>query len=46
MLASATYNCFIINAKVAAELFFITRFIWMLLAAIVIHGIGANHRPG
>lgn len=40
MFAGVTYSFFIINTIVAVELFLIFRSVWVLLAAVVIHGIG------
>lgn len=40
MFAGVTYNYFIINAVIAAELFLIFRSVWVLAAALIIHGIG------
>jgi len=40
MFAGVTYNYFVINAIVAAELFLIFRSLWALAAAAVIHLIG------
>ena len=40
MFAGVTYSYFIINAILAVELFLIFRTLWVLLAALVIHGIG------
>lgn len=41
MFAGVTYNYFIINAIVAAELFLIFRSIWVLAVAVIIHLAGA-----
>ena len=40
MFAGVTYTFFVINAIVALELFLIFRSWWVLLVAVVIHGIG------
>lgn len=40
MFAGVTYNYFILNAVVAAELFLIFRSPWALLAALFLHGVG------
>ncbi len=40
MFAGVTYNYFIINAVIAAELFLIFRSIWVLPVALIIHGAG------
>ena len=40
MFAGVTYNYFVINAIVAAELFLIFRSLWALAAAAVIHLAG------
>ena len=41
MFAGVTYSYFIVNAVLATELFLIFRSIWVLLAALLIHGAGA-----
>ena len=41
MFAGVTYSFFIANAVIATELFLIFRSAWVLLAALVIHGVGA-----
>jgi type IV secretion system protein VirB3 len=41
MFAGVTYSFFIANAVIATELFLVFRSAWVLLAAVVIHGIGA-----
>jgi type IV secretion system protein VirB3 len=41
MFAGVTYSFFIANAVIATELFLVFRSAWVLLAAIVIHGVGA-----
>ena len=41
MFAGVTYSYFIVNAVLATELFLIFRSIWVLLAALIIHGAGA-----
>ena len=40
MFAGVTYSYFIINAVIAAELFLVSRSIWVLPLALVIHGVG------
>ena len=40
MFAGVTYTFFVINAVIAVELFLIFRSLWVLLAALIIHGIG------
>ena len=40
MFAGVTYTFFVINAIVSVELFLIFRAWWVLVAALVIHGIG------
>ena len=40
MFAGVTYNYFVINAVIAAELFLIFRSIGVLPIALVIHGVG------
>ena len=40
MFAGVTYSWFIINAVIAVELFLIFGAWWVLLIALVIHGIG------
>ncbi|RZJ47235.1 MAG: type VI secretion protein [Brevundimonas sp.] len=40
MFAGVTYNYFVINAVIAAELFLIFRSIWVLLVALIMHGVG------
>jgi type IV secretion system protein VirB3 len=41
MFAGVTYSFFIANAVIATELFLIFRSVWVLLAAVVIHAVGA-----
>ena len=41
MFAGVTYSFFIANAVIATELFLVFRSAWVLLAALVIHAIGA-----
>ncbi|TMJ18738.1 MAG: type VI secretion protein [Alphaproteobacteria bacterium] len=41
MFAGVTYSFFIANAVIATELFLVFRSAWVLLAAVVIHGVGA-----
>ena len=40
MFAGVTYSYFVLNAVVTAELFLITKSLWAVLAALVIHAIG------
>ncbi|MDP3080877.1 MAG: VirB3 family type IV secretion system protein [Brevundimonas sp.] len=40
MFAGVTFNYFVINAVIAAELFLIFRSVWVLPVALVIHGVG------
>ena len=40
MFAGVTYNYFIINAVMAAELFLVFRSAWVALIALIIHGVG------
>ncbi|URW74903.1 type IV secretion system protein VirB3 [Sphingomonas donggukensis] len=40
MFAGVTYTYFVANAVIATELFLIFRSLWVLLAALVIHGVG------
>jgi type IV secretion system protein VirB3 len=40
MFAGVTYSFFIANAVIATELFLVFRSAWVLLAALVTHGIG------
>ncbi|MEP0390735.1 MAG: type IV secretion system protein VirB3 [Erythrobacter sp.] len=40
MFAGVTYTFFVINAIIAVELFLIFETLWVLLAALCIHGIG------
>ncbi len=40
MFAGVTYTFFIINAVIAVELFLIFRAWWVLLIAIMVHGVG------
>ena len=40
MFAGVTYSYFILNAVLATELFLIFKSAWVLLAALVIHGVG------
>ena len=40
MFAGVTYTWFIANAVLATELFLIFRSIWVLIAALIIHGAG------
>ena len=41
MFAGVTYSYFVVNAVVATELFLVFRSLWVLLAALLIHGLGA-----
>ena len=41
MFAGVTYSYFIVNAVLATELFLVFRSAWLLLIALVVHGIGA-----
>lgn len=40
MFAGVTYNYFVINAVLAAELFLVFRSVWVLLIALFVHGVG------
>lgn len=40
MFAGVTFTFFIINSVIAVELFLIFKSFWVLLAAVLIHGIG------
>lgn len=40
MFAGVTYNYFVINAVLAAELFLMLKSIWVLPIALVVHGFG------
>ena len=40
MFAGVTYTFFVINAVIGVELFLIFRAWWVLVVALVIHGIG------
>jgi type IV secretion system protein VirB3 len=40
MFAGVTYTFFIINFIVTAELFLIFRSLWVMLPAVVLHGLG------
>lgn len=40
MFAGVTFSFFIINGIIAVELFLIFKSFWVLLAALLIHGIG------
>ena len=40
MFAGVTYNYFVINGVIAAELFLIFRSFWVLPIALVVHGVG------
>jgi type IV secretion system protein VirB3 len=41
MFAGVTYSYFIVNAVLATELFLIFRSAWVLLAALLVHAVGA-----
>lgn len=48
MFAGVPYSFFVINAVIAVELFLVFRTLWVLLAALVIHGVGmlvSLHEP-
>jgi type IV secretion system protein VirB3 len=40
MFAGVTYSFFVINVVIAAELFMVFRSLWVLIPALIIHGIG------
>ncbi len=40
MFAGVTYSYFVINVVLTVELFLIFRSFWVLLAGLVIHGVG------
>lgn len=40
MFAGVTYSYFVINSIVAAELFLVLRSAWVILIALVFHGVG------
>ena len=40
MFAGVTYNYFVFNMIVAAELFLIFKSLWVLAIALLIHGVG------
>ena len=40
MFAGVTYTFFVINAVICAELYLLFRTWWVLLVALVLHGIG------
>lgn len=40
MFAGVTYNYFVINGVIAAELFLIFRSFWVLPVALAVHGLG------
>jgi type IV secretion system protein VirB3 len=40
MFAGVTYSYFIVNAVLATELFLVFRTPWVLLAALLVHGLG------
>jgi type IV secretion system protein VirB3 len=41
MFAGVTYSFFVINAILAAELFLIFKSLWVLVPALLLHGIAA-----
>ena len=41
MFAGVTYTFFVINSVIAVELFLLFRSWWVLLVAVILHGIGA-----
>jgi type IV secretion system protein VirB3 len=41
MFAGVTYSYFVVNGVLATELFLVFRSFWVLLVALVIHGVGA-----
>jgi type IV secretion system protein VirB3 len=41
MFAGVTYSFFILNGILAAELFLIFKSFWVILAALILHGVGA-----
>ena len=48
MFAGVTWSFFVINAVIAVELFLVFRSLWVLLAALLIHGGGmlaSLHEP-
>lgn len=40
MFAGVTFNWFIVNAVLCAEIFLVFRSMWALLLGLVIHGVG------
>lgn len=40
MFAGVTYSYFVLNGILAAELFLISKSFWVLLIALIVHGIG------
>ncbi len=40
MFAGVTYNYFVLNAVVAAELFLILKSVWVIPIALIVHGVG------
>ena len=40
MFAGVTYSYFVTNAVIATELFLIFKSLWVLAAALVLHGVG------
>lgn len=41
MLAGVTYNLFVVNVVLATELFLVFKSIWVVAAALLLHGAGA-----
>ena len=41
MFAGVTYSYFVVNAVLATELFLVFRSLWVLLAALLVHALGA-----
>jgi type IV secretion system protein VirB3 len=41
MFAGVTYSFFVINAVLAAELFLIFKSLWVLVPALILHGLAA-----
>lgn len=41
MFAGVTYSFFVINAVLAAELFLIFKSLWVLVPALILHGVAA-----
>ena len=40
MFAGVTYSYFVANAVIATELFLIFGSVWVILAALILHGVG------